>query len=291
MMIGDVAGGLEEVHRNEIVHRDIKGDNVIVKEGVFKVSDFGVSGEGGGRNTFIGTPIYLAPEVLGNRTNYVNPSVYGGMVDVWALGVMAFEVYFGVHPFYWDIGEEMNWGKLVGGIGEVVDGKGLNVEKLVGKMRREGRGDLARKVEEKVKGTTGAGWKKLKEFWERSIRMEPRERMSAKEVRKMFEGVERVGLLGEGEGKGGGKKGGEMGWNQSGMKNYQTTTNLFNNPNTLASTINRSFTSFPHHLSSSTHLPSPFNLQKTQSYNHPPQSSLSSSHHLITRKHSQPSNQ
>lgn len=48
--------------------------------------------------TFIGTPIYLAPEIIGNQYN--DNSNYNHSVDVWALGVLSIEAYFGVHPFY-----------------------------------------------------------------------------------------------------------------------------------------------------------------------------------------------
>ena len=53
-----------EIHKNDIIHRDIKADNIILKDNRFKIADFGVSGEGMEKNTFVGTPIYLAPEIL-----------------------------------------------------------------------------------------------------------------------------------------------------------------------------------------------------------------------------------
>lgn len=79
------------------MHRDIKADNIILKDNRFKISDFGVSGEGVAKRTFIGTPIYLAPEVLANKYASNN---YNHLIDIWALGVIVFEAYFGVHPFY-----------------------------------------------------------------------------------------------------------------------------------------------------------------------------------------------
>ena len=98
MLIKDMAAGLVEVHNNDIIHRDIKADNIILKENRFKISDFGVSGEGISKKTFIGTPIYLAPEMMNNQ--FSNDSAYNFLVDVWALGVIAFEAFFAVHPFY-----------------------------------------------------------------------------------------------------------------------------------------------------------------------------------------------
>lgn len=90
---------LEYIHGEGVIHRDIKPENVLLVGRVWKICDFGVSsGEDLGK-TFIGTSSYLAPEILSciNEDN-----LYTVQVDIWALGVMLFEAYFGVHPFLLD---------------------------------------------------------------------------------------------------------------------------------------------------------------------------------------------
>lgn len=97
-MLKDVCRGIQYIHECGIIHRDIKIDNVILKHNVFKISDFGVSTLSQTSQTFVGTPLYLAPEVLNNQ--YDNDA-YDKSVDIWSLGVLAFEAYFGISPFFY----------------------------------------------------------------------------------------------------------------------------------------------------------------------------------------------
>ncbi len=79
------------------MHRDIKPENLLVNEkNVLKICDFGWCIEGKSneqRETFCGTLEYMAPEMLTS-----NPS-YGSQVDVWALGVLLYELRHGQSPF------------------------------------------------------------------------------------------------------------------------------------------------------------------------------------------------
>jgi len=90
-----VAAALDHLHGHGIAHRDVKPENVLLSEGgVAKLADFGWCAElaEGGRNTFCGTLDYLSPEM-------VESEPHDAAVDLWAMGVLLFEMLVGRPPF------------------------------------------------------------------------------------------------------------------------------------------------------------------------------------------------
>ncbi|XP_067404247.1 nik-related protein kinase isoform X2 [Emydura macquarii macquarii] len=97
----EVLRGLAHLHLNHVIHRDIKGQNVLLTENAeVKLVDFGVSAQLdrtiGRRNTFIGTPYWMAPEVIACEEN--PDSTYDYRSDLWSLGITAIEMAEGAPP-------------------------------------------------------------------------------------------------------------------------------------------------------------------------------------------------
>uniref|UniRef100_A0A3P8Z8C9 non-specific serine/threonine protein kinase n=1 Tax=Esox lucius TaxID=8010 RepID=A0A3P8Z8C9_ESOLU len=85
---------LSYLHQHHIIHRDLKAGNILLTmEGQVKLADFGVSAKNTNtlqkRATFIGTPYWMAPEVIQCETSKENP--YGPKADIWSLGVTLIE--------------------------------------------------------------------------------------------------------------------------------------------------------------------------------------------------------
>ncbi|KAK0404533.1 hypothetical protein QR680_017496 [Steinernema hermaphroditum] len=96
----EILRGLCHLHANKVIHRDIKGQNVLLTDNAeVKLVDFGVSAQldrtVGRRNTFIGTPYWMAPEVIDCDAN--PDATYDSRSDLWSLGITALEMAEG-HP-------------------------------------------------------------------------------------------------------------------------------------------------------------------------------------------------
>lgn len=121
-ILRDVARALGAAHRQGIVHRDVKPTNIYIRQdGQALLGDFGIArlgkggadldgraGAGGGEvwqtlaNTQLGTPQYMSPEQVGGKREEIGPAA-----DVWALGVLLYEVLAGQPPFRGDTVEEL----------------------------------------------------------------------------------------------------------------------------------------------------------------------------------------
>ncbi|XP_061901394.1 mitogen-activated protein kinase kinase kinase kinase 4-like isoform X2 [Entelurus aequoreus] len=97
----EVLRGLSHLHSHHVIHRDIKGQNVLLTDNAeVKLVDFGVSAQLdktiGRRNTFIGTPYWMAPEVIACDEN--TEATYDYRSDLWSLGITALEMAEGAPP-------------------------------------------------------------------------------------------------------------------------------------------------------------------------------------------------
>jgi serine/threonine-protein kinase ULK/ATG1 len=92
----EISDGLKYLHKNNILHRDIKPQNILIHNNHIKISDFGFAKSFESHElitTFCGSPLYMAPEIIKDRE-------YDSKSDIWSLGVIFYELLTKRHPYY-----------------------------------------------------------------------------------------------------------------------------------------------------------------------------------------------
>lgn len=91
-----ILNGLKTLFEEKVLHRDLKPGNILFHNNEIKVADFGfckaLNSESDLTQTMLGSPLYMAPEVLKGET-------YSIKADIWSLGVCLYEMIFGVCPY------------------------------------------------------------------------------------------------------------------------------------------------------------------------------------------------
>lgn len=128
-----ILNAFKSLIKENILHRDLKPSNILLHDGLIKVADFGfckaLLGPQDLTKTMVGSPIYMAPEILKGCN-------YSIKADIWSMGVVLFEMLFGYCPY-----EDRTIARLI----NQIDHKMLSIPKHINKISKKTE-DLLRKL-------------------------------------------------------------------------------------------------------------------------------------------------
>ena len=103
LFLKEILGALEYIYKNNILHRDIKPQNILIHNHTVKISDFGFAKSfelDELMQTYCGSPLYMAPELIYGQD-------YNFKSDIWSLGVIVYELFTKKHPYPVSTKEEL----------------------------------------------------------------------------------------------------------------------------------------------------------------------------------------